>query len=123
MKRLRRRPRNLRRIAEKLAESVEAEKAAVKSEKASVESKLRELGEREEDFESLGSYIEERAIGVRKVEEELAGKRKELEVQEKEIERKREELEERLYRFQNRAKGLEVGRIVPGGGDSSSVAE
>ncbi|CAN1236357.1 FRIGIDA-like protein 5 [Linum grandiflorum] len=51
----------------------------LESEKAVFKKKLQELEEKEEEFETLGSYVEERAIQVRKTEEQMEDQRKEIE--------------------------------------------
>ncbi|CAI0432275.1 unnamed protein product [Linum tenue] len=80
----------------------------IAAEKAAADAKLKELGDREEDFEALGSYIEERAIRVRELEEEAEEKRKELEAKEKEIELERAAFDEQSAEFQVRFTELRV---------------
>ncbi|CAN1317963.1 ADP-ribosylation factor GTPase-activating protein AGD1 [Linum perenne] len=86
---------------------VEQREKAVEAEKAVVEAKLTEAEGREERFERLGNYIQDRVIRVREVEEDVEEKRKQVDSKEEEIAFKSEQMEERFNRFRLREKGFE----------------
>ncbi|CAN1168658.1 FRIGIDA-like protein 3 [Linum perenne] len=79
----------LEELVEELRKEIELEKA----EKESVEVKLKELGESGEEMESLGGYLEMKAIQIRESEEELENKQRKSK---EELEKKRRESEEEL---------------------------
>ncbi|CAN1167885.1 FRIGIDA-like protein 5 [Linum perenne] len=86
---------------------VEQMEKAVEAEKAVVEAKLTEAEGREERFERLGNYIQDRVIRVREVEEDVEVKRKQVDSKEEEIAFKSEQMEECFNRFRLREKGFE----------------
>ncbi|CAN0897551.1 FRIGIDA-like protein 3 [Linum grandiflorum] len=99
--------RKLAELVEELRKEIEVEKA----DKEYVEVKLKEIGERGDELESLGGYLEMKAIQVREGEDELEKKRKEVDERFEEFQTKEKKLEEQLAEFRKKQAEFEV-RVI-----------